>query len=197
MVESSANYLKLSTKSWHSRTEKVAYSNEILHCNLSYVQYVDLIRKNFFIFSALENSLNVRLQQHPLPINYKVFLNRYKLLQFDLELLAISPLQFEVLVPHFHSLPRLLGGLYVYLGSALGGKLIHRKLKNTPQLEMVKTFYFFAGFTEMPPQLWPNFCRYLDQYLQEEKHLEEALQGAKACFRFFYEVYTHPISRLS
>lgn len=186
-----AAYLRQATQSLHHQTESVARGQEIREHCLSLEQYRDLITKNYFLHHILEPIIQDGLIRYDLSAFNAFFHPRLEALHADAALLHLSNPSYHLRPPELESAPQILGGLYVLLGSKLGGRLIYKSLQATPSLQDLSDFHFFASSGDAPAREWPQFCKLLDQYLQSEAELEDAGRGAKTVFRFFRDIYSH------
>lgn len=184
-----APYLREHTQALHRQTEALAHGAIIMEARLSPKQYQVLIRKNEFLHRQLEPLFSERLTQYGLTEFQDLLHPRLRELEADLDLLSIAPLSFELSPPALKNGPQTLGGLYVLLGSYLGGRVIHKALKKNKQLDDIPEFHYFSAGRLFPSREWPHFCRMLDAHISDENDLKEALTGAEAVFRFFQAVY--------
>lgn len=182
-------YLRQETRALHQQTEEVALGREIMDQSLNIEQYCSLIAKNRYLHQQLEPLLLSRLRHYKLS-GFTLFLHpRLQALQADADLLFIPSTDFRISPPELSSAPQLLGGLYVLLGSNLGGRVIYKSLRDNPKLQDLSEFHFFSSSGKYPAKEWPQFCRLLDEHLQSAADLEEARQGAEAVFRFVRDVH--------
>lgn len=81
-----------------------------------------------------------------------------------------------------------LGAAYVVEGSALGGMIIAKQIKNCPSLQEIEDHHFFNGNRENVKS-WNAFTKFLKK--QEFTPLEEihAIDKAKETFLFFGEIF--------
>lgn len=186
-----AAYLRQATQSLHHQTESVARGQEIRDHRLSMDQYRDLIAKNYFLHHILEPIIQDGLIRYDLSAFNAFFHRRLKALEADMALLQLPNRSYHLRPPELKSAAQILGGLYVVLGSKLGGRIIYKSLQATPPLQSISEFHFFASSGDAPAREWPQFCKLLDQYLQSESELEDAGMGAETVFRFFRDIYSH------
>lgn len=152
-------------------------------------RYRELIQRNEFLHRQLEPLFLELLSAEELS-EFRPFLHlRLPALQADLELVAATPYPYPLVPPQLENAPQTLGGLYVLLGSHLGGRVIHKALKKNTQLREIPDFHFFAAGKSFPSREWPQFCRLLDQYVVTEEEMKAAAEGARVVFRFFHAVY--------
>lgn len=182
-------FLRQETKDLHRQTEAVALGREIMEHSLNLEQYRSLIAKNQYLHKILEPLLQQGLADHGLT-PFQPFLHpRLDALQADADLLFLRAPDFDIPAPALTGAHELLGGLYVLLGSNLGGRVIYRSLKENSKLNELSEFHFYSSSGKYPAKEWPQFCRLLDQHLQTQSDLEAAKRGAEAVFRFVREVY--------
>lgn len=182
-------FLRQETRALHLQTEAVALGREIMDRSLNIEQYRGLIAKNRYLHQHLEPLLQNGLAQYKLS-EFTSFLHpRLKALRADAELLYLPATDFQIPAPTFSSARQVLGGLYVLLGSNLGGRVIYKSLRDNPKLQDLSEFHFFSSSGKYPAKEWPQFCRLLDKYLQSAADLEEARRGAEAVFRFVRDVH--------
>lgn len=184
-----ASYLREHTQGLHRQTEALAYGEAIMEGALTADQYYDLIRRNEWLHRQLEPRFSQWLEQYQLTAFQPYLHFRLAALKYDLELLSLTPLSLPLLPPVLANGLQTIGGLYVLLGSHLGGRVIHKALRKNPRLQSITDFHYFADARQFPSREWPQFCRMLDEYSNTEEELKEILQGANTIFRFFHSVY--------
>lgn len=185
-----AQFLKENTRDWHQRTESVAYGIEIRSGTLSPDLYGDLIQKNHFIHQELTLKMREAADKYKADILLPFMPVRTLALQRDLALLKRCPVSYPFTSFSYTSAPHLLGGLYVLLGSALGGSMIYKALIQNTQMKVIPDFHFFGTSKQITVDHWRNFCGMLDKHLVDEEQLLSAQAAARSTFRFFYEVYS-------
>lgn len=189
-----AAFLKQATHTLHRQTEALAFGSEIMEKKLDLEQYTVLIDKNLYLHQYLEPSLADALSQFSLS-DFLTFLTpRTPALQADAALLGLQRSEFSVTPPFFSSREASLGGVYVLLGSHLGGKVIYRAMRGNPYLSRLPEFHFYAASDQYPVKEWPRFCHLLDDHLRNEQQLEAAAAGAQDTFSFFHEVYASSLT---
>ncbi|MCB0632350.1 MAG: biliverdin-producing heme oxygenase [Lewinella sp.] len=184
-----AAYLREQTQLLHRQTEALVNGAAIMQGNLSPAQYRELIQKNEFLHRQLEPLLFQLLSQYDLTEFHSFLHPRLTALEADLELLALSPASYALSAPQLSNASQTLGGLYVLLGSYLGGRVIHKALRENPHLNQITTFHFFSAGRLFPSREWPRFCSMLDQNISTAQQMEDAAEGAGKVFRFFHAVY--------
>lgn len=183
-----ASHLRRSTRDLHRQTEEAARGEQIRDYSLDLAHYRDLIGKNFFLHRHLEPLFLQALPAAGCDAFLPFIHPRFPALEQDAKLLGLSEPCYPVLLPTLSSKPQLLGGLYVFLGSNLGGRIIYQCLIDNPHLSDLSDFHFYRTAGAQPAAGWPRFCRLLDSYVREEE-LAEAVSGARAVFCLFGEVY--------
>ncbi|PHN05353.1 biliverdin-producing heme oxygenase [Flavilitoribacter nigricans] len=187
-----AAYLRQKTQGLHQQTEAVALGREIMDQTLNLDQYRSLISKNHFLHNNLEPLLLNGLRYHHLT-DFTHFLHpRMEALRADAHLLELPEINYGVKLPELRSSNEVLGGLYVLLGSNLGGRVIYKALKENLQLRELPDFHFYGSSGNHPAKEWPQFCRMLDSYLLSESDLAGAKLGAEAVFRLVRDVHATP-----
>ncbi|MEJ7932268.1 biliverdin-producing heme oxygenase [Ramlibacter sp. AN1015] len=75
-----------------------------------------------------------------------------------------------------------LGSLYVLEGSALGGQVIARTLRDHLQLTETTGARYFAGRGARTGPLWRAFCEQFEAQVQQPAEVEAACRGARQTF---------------
>ncbi|MFK7937187.1 MAG: biliverdin-producing heme oxygenase [Saprospiraceae bacterium] len=176
--------LKTETRTEHHRTEKFAYAEAIRTGKLTMYQYEDLITKNWYIHTYLENAFIEASKDLP---NIRAFLkNKSDWLLKDLKK---TPPPKKLQPIYYSTKAALLGGLYVVEGSMLGGRYIAQSLNQNKSLQHIRTFYFFTGLGEKTRERWIELMALLTKEIQTKEEKQEAVESARLTFNFFQEVY--------
>lgn len=192
--------LKNETLALHQQLESVSYAKEIRGHQLGFSQYVDLLLKNEYCYRQVEEQLASTYPATPDSPLSLFASNRGNDLRVDLANLEIE--QTFVDLPWAYtgsppSLPRLLGTLYVLEGARLGGNVIVKALKKTPQLASIDRFHFFEQDGIHVGQRWRLFRNLMSSLVFSPGDEEQVVEAANRLFGSFYQVFKENISKLS
>jgi heme oxygenase len=144
--------------------------------------YLQLLQATYRFITALEPSIHAYLKEHALQ-PWSLSCDRQPTLIQDLQ-----ELQAEIPNPEpgvtIVSLPQALGSLYVVEGSALGGRVIYKQLKQIPAIADQCSFHYHGVPAEQLSKRWRDIQRVLSTSLKEP---DFALAGdaANAAFSLF------------
>lgn len=173
--------LRQETRKLHEEIEGKNPANKILDRTIDLESYKLLLLNNYRAYSTTETEIK---KFWPLYLGKK-----HLELQKDLKQLGISvdsPVKNDTF--ECHSRAEALGAAYVVEGSALGGMVLAKNLKNCAALKRIERHYFFSGDKENL-QDWRNFKRELEQYKFSKTEEKEAIEKAKDTFKFFSTVF--------
>lgn len=179
-----AEYLKVHTKANHDDVEK-AFSDTLFKASLSQEEYARLlgnIAQIYTLFTQLEFHSDFQTYATKIAI-------KQSLIERDLSNLPTTQFQHQI-APIAHS--KLsdpiakIGGMYVLLGSALGGKVIAKNLQSLPWISPELHLNFFTSNGESVFGLWNNFKSSLDEHGDKYNINRDVLiKGAKYTFSLF------------
>lgn len=150
--------LKEDTALLHSVVEKEMFADEIFNKTLTLTQYKQLITTNYIFHALLEKVVFDNLSE-----NIKATLQieqRRKLpaLEADIQALQIAVPVYsnEISVPEIDTVDKALGALYVMEGATLGGNVIVKHLKQTPDFTHLP-FHYYGIYQEQTGPRWKSF----------------------------------------
>lgn len=173
--------LKEETRELHEQIEDQNLAKKIMDHSIDLDTYKLLLLQNYLAYRQTETEIKKFLP------NYGA--KKHLQLKQDLEQLNV-PAHIKLEGPDFrcHSTAEALGAAYVVEGSALGGLLLARNIKNCPLLVGVERHYFFNGDKNNLKD-WNSFKEELENYDFSEPETVEAIEKAKNTFRFFEAVF--------
>lgn len=174
--------LREATEELHREIEKDNLAALIVSNGINVDEYKLLLLQNYIAYAVTEPSIAKHLDHYEI--------HKTPRLSRDLEQLGIS----TILPPRVGEMFRIinraeaLGAAYVVEGSALGGMVIAKQIKNCPALVNMKEHHFFNGKRENIKS-WNAFTKFLKA--QEFTPLEEihAIDKAKETFLFFGDIF--------
>lgn len=175
--------LLLETQALHKKIEQTGLLRKIVNDEITLLEYQLLLTQFYaFIFPCEKIISQLSCKQ--------VIENREKthLLQRDLIACSGSPreVQFCQQLPALKNRYSVLGYLYVFEGSTLGGqiiiKLIKKRLLITPQ----QGGSFFYGYGDKTQFMWKSFCQQLNS-IADPKAKAEILDSAYNTYDNFYQ----------
>ncbi|MHA6281037.1 biliverdin-producing heme oxygenase [Salinimicrobium sp. CAU 1759] len=173
--------LKAETQELHDQIEEKNLARQIMDGSIDLETYKLLLLQNYIAYKHTETEI------HRFLPNYTG--SKHLQLRRDLENLemttAIPPKNVDF---QCNSPAEALGAAYVVEGSALGGMVLAKKLKNCPALEGLPAQNFFNGDKENLKE-WRNFKEQLEHYPFSQSEEVEAIQKAKDTFRFFEKIF--------
>lgn len=177
--------LKEETRQLHEKVEEQNLAKQIMDHSIDLETYKLLLLQNYIAYESTETAIAQFLP------DYRG--TKHEQLKKDLTSLRVSAEKtstnnlFEC-----HSKAEALGAAYVVEGSALGGMLLARHLKQCKQLESVDDHHFFNGDKENLKE-WNKFKEQLEQYHFSEVEEQQAIEKAKDTFRYFQEVFNRQL----
>lgn len=184
------DYLKEHTKNIHQELEKDNLAKLIMDHSISKETYQKLLTQNYYFYQAIEQSLIQKRQLinaslHPFLTNEKSQRLKKDLNYFGCEIERHLPQKKSFKIDSENTA---LGALYVSEGSALGGLMISKQLKNCPHLSFMKEHCFFGTDVSKILGRWKNFKETVTQNFQDESIKDEVLKSATKTFEFFGEI---------
>lgn len=176
------NKLKEATGELHTEIEKDNLARLIISNEISLEEYKLLLLQNYIAYAITEPAI-ARYLDH-----YEIHMTPQLLKDLDqLEVNSMLPAGVREMYRVVNR-AEALGAAYVVEGSALGGMMISKELKNCRALDPIETHYFFNGKRENVKS-WNAFTKFIKK--QEFTQLEEiqAIDKAKETFVFFGEVF--------
>ncbi len=174
--------LKEETRDLHEQVEAQNLAKQIMDHSIDLETYKLLLLQNFTAYQATETAIKQFLPGYSG--------KKHQQLLKDLEQLGVSEEIFSKNdVFECHSKAEALGAAYVVEGSALGGMLLAKNLQKCTRLASVDRHHFFNGDKENLKD-WNSFKTVLEQHEFSEAEENEALEKAKATFRFFQTIFS-------
>ncbi|CAN5413441.1 hypothetical protein BH23BAC2_BH23BAC2_22000 [soil metagenome] len=176
------NKLKEATSQLHTEIEKNNLADLIISNAISLDQYKLLLLQNYTAYAIIETSIAQKLSDYTG--------NKHSRIKQDLDNLKVNTEVNGSWKNDFilKNKAEAYGAAYVVEGSALGGLLISKQIKNCPALEGISHHYFFDGNRDHVKS-WNSFCKKLKE--EEFTPLEEvqAIDKAKETFVFFGDIF--------
>ena len=173
--------LKEETRELHEQIEDQNLAKQIMDHSIDLPTYKLLLLQNYIAYRETENEIKKHLP------NYST--NKHLQLKRDLDRLNVSTaIPAKNAIFECHSTAEALGAAYVVEGSALGGMLLAKNLEKCSNLHEVDQHHFFNGNKENLKD-WNNFKEELENYPFSQAEEAEAIEKAKATFRFFEKVF--------
>jgi len=173
------NSLREATQQLHADIEKDNTANKIMDHSISLEEYKLLLVQNYVAYKATE----VEIQKF-LP-DYKA--DKTVRLQKDLANLGIGNLDCA-LDFNCNNESEAIGAAYVVEGSAMGGMLIGKEIKNCPALDSISNQHFFNG--ERSSMMgWNKFLKYLRSRNFSDQEINSATSKARETFLLFQKAF--------
>ena len=170
------------TRELREQIEKENQAKKIMDHSIELEAYKSLLLQNYIAYRTVEKEISRHIP------NYEG--SKHQQLEKDLNALGVDFSVASEFESGFYCSGYLeaLGAAYVVEGSALGGMVIAKELKECPNLKDLEDQHFFSGKRDNV-QSWNRFKKELNsrEYSEEEK--EQASEKAKETFRFFGEVF--------
>lgn len=173
--------LKEETRELHEQIEDQNLAKKIMDHSIDLPTYKLLLLQNYIAYRETENEISRHLP------GFKA--GRHLQIKMDLDRLNVSTLiPAKNVIFECHSIAEALGAAYVVEGSALGGMLLAKNLEQCENLHEVDQHYFFNGKKENIEN-WNSFKKDVEDYPFSKSEEAEAVEKAKATFRFFEKVF--------
>lgn len=174
-----AQYLRAATQLRHKALEAQPCFARIMQPEVSLHDYASLLTLLYRFHAQAEPTLNDRLRDLPWRDIHRA---RVELLASDLKALDL-PLPSNT-TQHLELKDEhgALGAVYVIEGSALGGQIIARHLRNTLQHEVSQSLAFYGTLSRDVGIHWQKVIGQLRHQLTTDEARQSALDGANATF---------------
>jgi len=184
------DYLKENTKGIHQKLEKDNLAKFIMDHSISKDNYHKLLTQNYKFYHSIEQALIPKRHLIKTCLHPFLTFEKSQRLKKDLKYLGC---EMEDDLPQnipfkIDSENAALGSLYVSEGSALGGLMISKQLKNCHHLSFMKEHCFFGKDAPKILGRWKNFKQTVAQNFQDDTIKEEVLKSATKTFEFFGEI---------
>ena len=173
------NSLREATQQLHADIEKNNTANKIMDHSISLEEYKLLLVQNYVAYKATELEIQKFLSDYEAGKTVR--------LQEDLENLGIDNLKCE-LDFSCNDEAEAIGAAYVVEGSAMGGMLIGKEIKNCPGLESISNQHFFNG-ERSSMSGWNKFLKYLRSRDFSDQAINSATIKAKQTFLLFEKAF--------
>ncbi len=174
------NRLREETAELHRELEKDNLANKIMDHSIDLEEYKALLFQNYVAYQNAEKEITKFLPEYESDKTLR--------LSQDLHRLGVIDLDLEVDFS-CNSEAEAIGAAYVIEGSAMGGMLIGKELKNCSHLEIEQNQKFFSG-DRSSMQGWNQFLKFLRSRDFSENEIKAASEKAKQTFLLFQKAYT-------
>lgn len=183
--------LREETASLHRQIEKENIAGLIMSHEIDSEDYKLLLLQNYLAYQIVEEEI--------MPFYNLGDNDRLGRLEKDLKSLEIDPSEaLNEMKGGFScsSKSEALGAAYVIEGSALGGMMISKELKNCHNLSHITEHHFFNG-DRNNLKSWNNFLKTLRNTNFNEEEVELAAEKACDTFRFFGKIFSRKDLKLA
>lgn len=176
------NKLRVETRELHEEIEKDNLAGLIISNKIEMEEYKLLLLQNYIAYKITETEIAKHLH------NFNT--TKSEQLQQDLEALEVDYSLEGKYLEEFSckNKAEAIGAAYVVEGSALGGMLISRQLKNCANLANIERHHFFNGNKDNLKS-WKDFSKEIDTTTLSPEEEAKAVEMAKETFRFFGKVF--------
>lgn len=170
------------TKQLHQEIEEENSAAKIIDHSITREEYKLLLLQNYIAYKITEEQISKFLPGGEV--------SKHQRLQQDLENLKVDTAVSSAYGSDFscNSYAEALGAAYVVEGSALGGMVIAKELKQCENLSDLEDQSFFNG-DRNNVKSWNAFKKQLDTTNLTEEEALAATEKAKETFRFFQKVF--------
>lgn len=180
--------IKTETANKHNDVEAAGYSGQIMSGTLTLDEYKKLILSNLVLNKAFEkqwSSLKFNLPAELLLEQRR----KTESLKKDAAFLGITATESNEILFPIENYESFMGVLYVFEGSMLGGAIIHKQLKQNPNLSELAEFHFYSCYGENLSIMWKTFLSHLNQ-IEDTAKVDEAIASAKTTFDITKDTFT-------
>jgi len=179
--------IKTETAQNHKDVEAVGYSGQIMSGRLTLGEYKKLIATNLLLNKAFEQQWDSLAFGIPAEVMLE---HRRKTASLEKDAKALN-----VALPTINKISfpadtyeAFMGSLYVFEGSTLGGAIIHKQLKQNPNLSKLDGFHFYSCYGDKLGMMWKIFLDHLTQ-IEDTDKVNEAIEAAKTTFDITKEAF--------
>ncbi|MEK8128135.1 biliverdin-producing heme oxygenase [Paenibacillus filicis] len=181
--------LKELTAPYHIKLEENPYAKAIMDNRLTIDEYRAYLEKFYTFLSPLEAIFEQRTEWSERGFDFEPR-RKLDLLEQDLQALGASEAELRELprctkLPELSTFPQVLGSLYVWEGSTLGGQIITKKLQSYLPIEPAAGGSYFYSYGPDTRTRWQEFRELLTAEITSEEAVEEAVAAASDTFRLF------------
>ncbi|MUP47480.1 heme oxygenase [Gramella sp. BOM4] len=175
------NSLREATAELHQRLEGENLAGKIIDHSINLEEYKLLIYQNFLAYRSVEKAIAGFL---PLPEMHKT-----SQLTKDMKSLGMQFSEMETgLDFECNDHAEAIGAAYVLEGSAMGGLMIGRELKNCEIASHLERQHFFSG-ERSSMDGWNKFLKYLRSEEFSQKQVDKACEKARETFLLFEKAF--------
>ncbi|CAL66922.1 biliverdin-producing heme oxygenase [Christiangramia forsetii] len=178
------NSIREETKELHANIEKYNIANKIMDHSIKLEEYKLLLFQNYMAYKAAESEIKKFLPDYST--------DKTDRLTQDLENLGITDLNFKL---DFicENEAEAIGAAYVVEGSAMGGMLIGKEVKNCKSLSTLPSQFFFNG-ERSGMAGWNDYLKFMRSRNFSEQEISIATSKAKDTFLLFKEAFNLQLS---
>jgi len=178
------NNLREETKELHNDIEKDNIANKIMDHSISLEEYKLLLFQNYIAYKSAESEIDKFLSDYGT--------DKTDRLKLDLENIGLSSFECELKFKCSNE-AEAIGAAYVIEGSAMGGMLIGKEIKNCNSLHSLQDQYFFNGERSSMTG-WNAYLKYLRSREFSEQEISSATKKAQETFLLFKEAFNYTLS---
>lgn len=178
------NSLREETKELHANIEKDNIANKIMDHSIELEEYKLLLFQNYIAYKTAESEIEKFLPDYES--------DKTDRLKQDLERLGVTDLNCKLNFKCEHE-AEAIGAAYVIQGSAMGGMLIGKEIKNCTSLKTLPEQFFFNGERSSMTG-WNDYLKFIRSRNFTEKEISIATKKAKDTFLLFKEAFNLQLS---
>lgn len=178
------NSLREETKELHNDIEKDNIANKIMDHSISLEEYKLLLFQNYIAYKSAESEIGKFLADYGT--------DKTDRLKKDLENIGLSNFDCQLDFKCLNE-AEAIGAAYVIEGSAMGGMLIGKEVKNCNSLDLLQDQYFFNG-ERSSMNGWNKYLKYLRSREFNEQEISAATKKAKETFMLFNKAFNYTLS---
>lgn len=179
------NRLREETAELHKELERDNLANKIMDHSINPDEYRTLLIQNFLAYRKAEKEIAKYLPDSST--------NKTDRLKADLNKMGVDTLDYE-LDFSCNSEAEAIGAAYVIEGSAMGGMIIGKEIKNCESLERFSEQQFFSG-NRSNVKNWNKYLKFLRSREFTDAEVEAASKKARETFLLFKEAFDIQISK--
>lgn len=160
--------LRQGTKEQHIKIESVPLFKRVMTANITVEQYQLLLQALYGYIAPCEGLIQSSSYYFLLAERKKMALLESDLLALGMGTHAISELPRCGFLPDLNDYEQMLGFLYVFEGSTLGGQIITKMLKKNLQLRPDYGLLYFHGYGKNTVAKWDDFCKLLNETTEDQ-----------------------------
>ncbi len=180
--------LRNATSRLHKELEKENLANKIIDHSITLEEYKRLLFQNYLSYKTAEKYSHKYLPGLPA--------DKASRIENDLQNMGVEVSEFTVDMNFScDSLYEAIGATYVVEGSAMGGMLIGKEVKNCPALADIPPQHFFNG-ERGNMKSWNQFLKFIRSHQFNNDEIEAASQKAVETFELFGKAYRMEVTTL-